>query len=116
MARAGVVAVTDADRLNAILDRLGVIETNSATAHAKIEGGINVLTERVSTLAEKVAIQNGRVTKAEHRISELETQRRIDTSHETEDEARGAVISTRVWGLLTGSFLVILGAVIGYWM
>ena len=72
--------MTDADRLNAIFDRLGVIETNSATAHAKIEGGINVLTERVSTLAEKVAIQNGRVTKAEHRITPGVTSR-ITTGH-----------------------------------
>lgn len=104
------------DRLEAIFDRLGNMEKESARHHALMEGEMARVGDKLADLDARVKIQNSRVTKAEHRISELETQRRIDTSHETEDEARGAVISTRVWGLLTGSFLVILGAVIGYWM
>ncbi|MGA0061098.1 MAG: hypothetical protein ACO3RU_16095 [Planctomycetota bacterium] len=108
--------MTDADRLSAILDRLGVIETNSATAHAKIEGGINVLTERVSTLADKVAIQNGRVTKAEHRISELETKARIAERDIADDGTRHDVVAARIWTFMSGAGLVAIGALLGYFL
>lgn len=108
--------MTDADRLNAILDRLGVIETNSATAHAQIQGGIDVLTERVSTLAEKVAIQNGRVTKAEHRISELETKARLAERDIAEDGDRHNIVAARIWQFISGAGLVALGALLGYFL
>lgn len=108
--------MTDADRLNAILDRLGVIETNSATAHAQIQGGIDVLTERVSTLAEKVAIQNGRVTRAEHRLNELETQARIAERDDREDDARHDAVAARIWQFISGAGLVALGALLGYFL
>lgn len=104
------------DRLEAIFDRLGNMEKESARHHALMEGEMARVGDKLADLDARVKIQNSRVTKAEHRISELETQRRIETSHESEDEAKAAVVSTRVWALLTGSFLVILGAVIGYFL
>lgn len=108
--------MTDGARLEAIFDRLGKMEKESARHHALMEGEIARVGDKLADLDARVKIQNSRVTKAEHRISELETQRRIETSHESEDEAKAAVVSTRVWALLTGSFLVILGAVIGYFL
>ena len=106
--------MTSDERLNAILDRLGVIETNSATAHAQIQGGIDLLTERVSTLAEKVAIQNGRVTRAEHRLNELETKARIAERDIAEDGDRHDVVAARIWTFMSGAGLVAIGAVLGY--
>ena len=108
--------MTDADRLNAILDRLGDIERNSATAHAQIQGGIDVLAERVSTLSEKVAIQNGRVTKAEHRISELETKARIAERDIADDGTRHDVVAARIWTFMSGAGLVAIGALLGYFL
>jgi predicted nucleic acid-binding Zn-ribbon protein len=108
--------VTDADRLNAILDRLGVIERNSATAHAQIQGGIDVLTERVSGLSDKVAIQNGRVNKAEHRLSELETKARIAERDIDDDGTRHDVVAARIWTFMSGAGLVALGALLGYFL
>lgn len=104
------------DRLEAIFTRLGDIEKNSATAHAQIQGGIDVLTERVSTLSEKVAIQNGRVTKAEHRISELETRARIAERDIADDGTRHDVVAARIWTFMSGAGLVALGALLGYFL
>lgn len=93
------------DRTEAIFDRL-----------ADIQGGIAVLVERVSALTEKVAIQNGRVTKAEYRLSELETKARISEKSDAEHDERSDAISTRSWALITGSLLVGLGAVLGHFL
>lgn len=108
--------MTEHDRLEMIFNRLGKIDRHLAAHSAQMQGEIALVGQRISDLDERVRIQNGRVTKAEYRLSELETQHRIAESHETEDDARGAVISARVWATLTGSFLVILGAVIGYFL
>lgn len=108
--------MTSDDRLDAIFSRLGEIERNSATAHAQIQGGIDVLTERVSTLSEKVAIQNGRVTKAEHRISELETKARIAERDIADDGDRHDVVAARIWTFISGAGLVAIGALLGYFL
>ena len=104
------------DRLEAIFTRLGNMEKESARHHALMEGEIVRVGDKLSALEERVQKQNGRVGKLENQVGELQVRARIAESHETEDTARGAVISARVWALLTGSFLVILGAVIGYFL
>ena len=104
------------DRLEAIFDRLGNMEKESARHHALMEGEIVRVGDKLSALEERVQRQNGRGGKLENQVGELQVRARIAESHETEDDARGAVISARVWALLTGSFLVILGAVIGYFL
>ncbi len=104
------------DRLEAIFTRLGNMEKESARHHALMEGEIVRVGDKLEALEQKVKTQNGRVGKLENQVGELQVRARIAESHETEDDARGAVISARVWALLTGSFLVILGAVIGYFL
>jgi peptidoglycan hydrolase CwlO-like protein len=108
--------MTDAERLDAIFNRLGGIEKNSATAHAQIQGSIDVLTERVQTMGEKVTIQNGRVTRAEHRLNELETKARIAELNDDGIDQRNDVVAMRVWAFITGSALVGLGAVLGHFL
>jgi len=108
--------MTDAARLEAIFDRLGNMERESARHHAMVEGEMARVGDKLEALEQKVKTQNGRVGKLENQVGELQVKARIAESHETEDDAKAAVISTRVWGLLTGSFLVILGAVIGYFL
>jgi hypothetical protein len=108
--------VTDADRLDAIFNRLGGIEKNSATAHAQIQGSIDVLTERVQTMGEKVTIQNGRVTRAEHRLNELETKARIAERDIADDGTRHDVVAARIWTFMSGAGLVALGALLGYFL
>ena len=108
--------MTDAVRLEAIFDRLGNMEKESARHHALMEGEMARVGDKLEALEQKVKTQNGRVGKLENQVGELQVRARIADSHEDEDEARGAVISARVWALLTGSFLVILGALIGYFL
>jgi hypothetical protein len=108
--------MTDADRLDAIFNRLGGIEKNSATAHAQIQGSIDVLTERVQTMGEKVTIQNGRVTRAEHRLNELETRARIAERDIADDGTRHDVVAARIWTFMSGAGLVALGALLGYFL
>lgn len=108
--------MTDSARLEAIFTRLGNMEKESARHHALMEGEIVRVGDKLEALEQKVKTQNGRVGKLENQVGELQVRARIAESHETEDDARGAVISARVWALLTGSFLVILGAVIGYFL
>lgn len=108
--------MTPGDRLEMIFDRLGKMEKESARHHALMEGEIVRVGDKLADLDERVRIQNGRVTKAEHRLGELETKARIEASHEAEDTQHATVISARMWTLVSGSFLVILGAVIGYFL
>jgi predicted nucleic acid-binding Zn-ribbon protein len=108
--------MTDAGRLEAIFDRLGNIERESARHHALMEGEMARVGDKLEALEQKVKTQNGRVGKLENQVGELQVKARIAESHDTEDDAKAAVISARVWALLTGSFLVILGAVIGYFL
>jgi|GEM_PF-5794306 len=108
--------MTDAARLEAIFTRLGNMEKESARHHALMEGEIVRVGDKLEALEQKVKTQNGRVGNLENQVGELQVRARIADSHETEDDARGAVISARVWAAFTGSFLVILGAVIGYFL
>lgn len=108
--------MTDADRLEAIFSRLGNMEKESARHHALMEGEMARVGDKLEALEQKVKTQNGRVGKLENQVGELQVRARIEQSHQSEDEAKAAMLSSRAWGLLTGSFLVILGAVIGYFL
>ena len=58
----------------------------------------------------------GRVTKAEYRLSELETKARIAEHYETETDERHDVIAARMWAFISGAGLVGLGALLGYFL
>jgi hypothetical protein len=106
--------VTDAARLDAILARLGDLETSSAAAHAGIAGAIDRLGDRVDVLAERQAVANGRTGKLESTVAELQVRARMADK----DDARGAKARDfwmeRAAGLASGVFLLVAGAVIGY--
>jgi len=108
--------MTDAARLDAILSRLGDMETGNAQHHARIEGEMARIGDRIDTLSERVRIQNGRVTASEQRLLELETKARIEESHEVERDDKRDFVREKSWALVTGSFLVLLGAVLGYFI
>jgi predicted nucleic acid-binding Zn-ribbon protein len=108
--------VTPDDRLEAIFARLGDIEKNSAAHHARVEGEMARIGDRIDTLAERIKIQNGRVTAAEQRLSELETKARIEEHHDEHQEQRHDVVAARMWAFMSGAGLVMLGAVLGYFL
>lgn len=106
--------MTDAARLDAILARLGELETTSATAHAQIAGAIDRLGDRVDVLAERQAVANGRTGKLENTVGELQVRARIaDKDDARETKARDFWMERAV-GLASGVFLLVAGAVIGY--
>ena len=108
--------MTDAARLDAILARLGDMETGNAQHHARVEGEMARIGDRIDTLSERVKVQNGRVTASEHRLLELETKARIDEHQDAKQEDKRDFVREKSWALVTGSFLVMLGAVVGYFL
>jgi hypothetical protein len=108
--------VTPNQRLDAIFARLGEIETNSAAHHARVEGEMARIGDRLETLSDRVKIQNGRVTAAEQRLSELETKARIEEHHDEHQEQRHDVVAARMWAFMSGAGLVLLGALLGYFL
>ena len=106
--------MTDAARLDAILARLGELETSSAAAHAGIAGGIDRLGDRVAVLAERQATANGRTGKLENVVGELQVRARIaDKEGARETKVRDFWME-RAIGLGSGVLLLAAGAVIGY--
>ena len=103
-------------RLDAILARLGDMETGNAQHHARVEGEMARIGDRIDTLSERVKIQNGRVTASEQRLLELETKARIEQSHEVERDDKRDFVKEKSAALVTGSFLVVMGAVLGYFL
>lgn len=108
--------MTDAARLEAIFTRLGDIEKNSASHHARMEGEMARIGDKLASLDEKIKIQNGRVTRAEHRLSELETQARIAERDDREDDERHNIVAARIWTFMSGAGLVAIGALLGYFL
>jgi chromosome segregation ATPase len=108
--------MTPDQRLDAIFARLGEIETSTAAHHARVEGQMERIGDRIDTLAERIKIQNGRVTAAEQRLSELETKARIEEHHDEHQEQRHDVVAARMWAFMSGAGLVLLGAVLGYFI
>lgn len=110
------VTAMQVDRLDAIFAQLAQIEKNSATAHAQIQGTLDRMSDRIDVLAERQAVANGRTSKLEASVGELQMQARIADSHAQETEESKDKVSQRVWGFVTGSGLVILGAIIGHFI
>ena len=108
--------MTDAARLDAILARLTELEKTSAMAHVGIQSSVDRLGDTVKVLADRVKIQNGRVTASEHRLLELETKARIEQSHEVKRDDKRDFVKEKSAALVTGSFLVVMGAVLGYFL
>jgi adenylosuccinate lyase len=106
--------MTDGERLNAIFDRLGKIDRDLATHSAHVTGELARVGDRIEALDERVRIQNGRVTRAEGRLSELETQARIAHSHEIEDKESHEWWRDRTAAIVVGSLLAAVGGVIGH--
>ena len=106
--------MTDAERLSAIFDRLGKIDRDLATHSASVTGELARVGDRIGALDERVRIQNGRVTRAEGRLAELETQARIAHSHEIEDKESHEWWRDRSAAIVVGSLLAVIGGVIGH--
>lgn len=108
--------MTPDQRLDAIFSRLGKIEQESAAHHARMEGEMARIGDKLASLDEKIKIQNGRVTRAEHRLNELETQSRIAQRDDREDDERHNIVAARIWAFMSGAGLVTLGALLGYFL
>jgi len=103
-------------RLEAIFARLGDIEKNSAAHHERVEGQMARIGDRLDALNDKVKTQNGRVSKLETQVGDLQMRARIAEHHDAEAEEQQDKFSARAWGFITGSSLVILGAVLGHFL
>ena len=106
--------MTDAERLSAIFDRLGKIDRDLAQHSALMTGELARVGDRIGALDERVRIQNGRVTRAEGRISELETQARIAHSHQIEDDEAAKWWKDKGAAIAIGSMLAVIGGVVGH--
>ncbi|MEY3745079.1 MAG: hypothetical protein RLZ48_757 [Actinomycetota bacterium] len=106
--------MTDGERLNAIFDRLGKIDRDLATHSAHMSGELARVGDRIEALDERVRIQNGRVTRAEGRLAELETQARIAHSHAIEDDEAARWWKDKGAAIAIGSLLAVIGGVVGH--
>lgn len=108
--------MTDAERLAAIFDRLGKIDRDLVTHSAHMSGELARVGDRLEGLDERVRVQNGRVTKAEHRIGELETQARIANSHAAEDKADAEWWRDKGAAIAIGSAVAVIGGLVGHFL
>ncbi|MFZ9987495.1 MAG: hypothetical protein ACO3HV_07075 [Candidatus Nanopelagicales bacterium] len=108
--------MTPDDRLEAIFARLGDIEKNSASHHARVEGEMARIGDKLASLDEKIKTQNGRVGRLESQVGELQVKARIAERDDQEDDARHDVVAARMWAFISGSALVVLGALLGYFL
>jgi adenylosuccinate lyase len=106
--------MTDGERLTAIFDRLGKIDRDLAQHSALMTGELARVGDRLEGLDERVRIQNGRVTRAEGRLSELETQARIAHSHQIEDDEAAKWWKDKGAAIAIGSLLAVIGGVVGH--
>jgi hypothetical protein len=106
--------MTDAERLSAIFDRLGKIDRDLATHSARMSGELNRVGDRLEGLDERVRIQNGRVTKAEGRLSELETQARIARSHRDKTKTTRGWWRDKTAAIVVGTILAVVAGFIGH--
>ena len=108
--------MTDAARLDAIFERIGDLEKTSAMAHVSIQAAVERMGNKVELLAERQAIANGRTTKLEYRVGELEVIAKLAARDDAQQDEKRDFVREKSWALLTGSFLVLLGAVLGYFI
>jgi hypothetical protein len=106
--------MTDAERMTAIFDRLGKIDRDLATHSARVSGELNRVGDRLEGLDERIRVQNGRVTKAEHRLSELETQARIASVRSRDDKASREWWKDKSAALVVGSLVATVAVLLGY--
>lgn len=108
--------MTEHDRLEAIFDRLGKIDRDLATHSAHMSGELARVGDRLEGLDERIRVQNGRVTRAEARIAELETEARIAHSHAIEDKEHSDWWRDKGAAIAIGSTLAVVGAIVGHFL
>lgn len=108
--------MTDADRLDAIFVKIGELDKHTSASHARIEGSIERMSDRVEALSEKVKIQNGRVTKLENQMGDLQMHARIHDKALAENDERSDAINARVWAFVVGSAVAIVAGLLGYFL
>jgi len=106
--------MTDAERLSAIFDRLGKIDRDLATHSAHMSGELARVGDRLEGLDERIRVQNGRVTRAEGRLMELETQSRIAHSHAVEDKHAREWWREKGAAIVVGSLLAVIAGLLGH--
>jgi maltodextrin utilization protein YvdJ len=106
--------MTDAERMAAIFDRLGKIDRDLATHSAHMSGELARVGDRLEGLDERIRTQNGRVTRAEHRLNELETQARIASVRDGDDKASREWWKEKSAAIVVGSLITTVAALIGY--
>lgn len=108
--------MADADRLDAIFVKLGDLDKHTSASHARIEGSIERIADRVEALNEKVKIQNGRVTKLENQMGDLQVHARIHDKALAESDERSDAINTRAWAFVVGSAVAVVAGLLGYFL
>lgn len=106
--------MTDAERLNAIFDRLGKIDRDLAQHSAHMSGELARVGDRLEGLDERIRTQNGRVTRAEHRLNELETQARIASVRDGDDKASREWWREKSAAIVVGTLITTVAALLGY--
>ena len=106
--------MTDAERLAAIFDRLGKIDRDLATHSAHMSGELARVGDRLEGLDERIRVQNGRVTRAEHRLNELETQARIASVQEQDDKASRDWWREKSAAIVVGTMLAVIAGLLGH--
>jgi len=106
--------MTDAERMAAIFDRLGKIDRDLATHSAHMSGELARVGDRLEGLDERIRTQNGRVTRAEHRLNELETQARIASVRDDDDKASREWWKEKSAALVVGSLVATVAVLLGY--
>lgn len=104
------------DRLEAIFDRLGKIESSNAAHHARVEVEMARIGDKLTALDEKIKVQNGRVGRLETQVGDLQMKAKIAERDIADDDNRHDVIATRIWQFLSGASLVGLGALLGHFL
>lgn len=104
------------DRLNDIFIKLGEMETHASGALARIEGEITRVGDKLGALDEKVRIQNGRVTKLENTVGDLQVSARIQERDAKDADERQDTKDARAWAFISGAALVGLAAALGHFL
>lgn len=108
--------MADFDRLDAIMDRLGVIERESSAHHARMEGEMARVADKLGALDERIRVQNGRVTKLEGQMGDLQMHARIHDAAAAEADERNDAFNQRAWAFIVGSAVAVVAGALGYFL
>jgi hypothetical protein len=108
--------VTEADRLDAIFDRLGNIEREGSTHHARIEGEMARVADKLGALDERIRVQTGRVTKLEGQVGDLRMHARIHDAAAADAGERNDAFNQRAWAFIVGSAVAVVAGALGYFL